>query len=84
MILLRLVVQNTQPEFSTGLIPRSSQIRGVKHGQVKEAAEYLSCAPWCVSAAIREKKLPYLQLGKRYVLLREDLDAFAAGQRVAA
>jgi excisionase family DNA binding protein len=55
-----------------------------RYFRVKEAAEYLRCAPWAVAAAIREKKLPHLQMGKRYVLLREDLDAFAAANRVAA
>ncbi|MGA8410105.1 MAG: helix-turn-helix domain-containing protein [Candidatus Acidiferrales bacterium] len=51
---------------------------------VSEAAEYLRVRRWTVAAAIREKTLPYVHLGKKYILLREDLDAFATANRVAA
>jgi excisionase family DNA binding protein len=51
---------------------------------VSEAAEYLRVRRWTVAAAIREKSLPYVHLGKKYILLREDLDAFATANRVAA
>jgi excisionase family DNA binding protein len=55
-----------------------------RYFRVVEAATYLRCAKWAVAAAIRAKKLPYIAVGKRYILLREDLDAFANSQRVAA
>jgi excisionase family DNA binding protein len=52
--------------------------------RIKEAAAYLRVADWAIGAAIREGKLPHLQIGKRYILLRDDLDKFAVQNRVAA
>jgi excisionase family DNA binding protein len=71
----------TQPKAATTAVEPTNQQR---YFRVVEAAAYLRCAKWAVAAAIRTKKLPYIPVGKRYVLLREDLDAFAASQRVAA
>jgi excisionase family DNA binding protein len=51
---------------------------------VTEAAELLRARKWTIAAAIREKKLPYIRMGKKFVLLRSDLDAFALANRVAA
>lgn len=49
---------------------------------VSEAAELLRARRWTIAAAIREKKLPYIRMGKKFVLLRADLDAFALANRV--
>lgn len=49
---------------------------------VSEAAELLRARKWTIAAAIREKKLPYIRMGKKYVLLRADLAAFALANRV--
>ena len=51
---------------------------------ISEAAELLRARRWTIAAAIREKKLPYIKLGKKFVLLRADLDAFALANRVDA
>jgi excisionase family DNA binding protein len=71
----------TPPKTATTAVQPTNEQR---YFRVVEAAEYLRCAPWAVAAAIRAKKLPYITLGKRFVLLRDDLDAFAVGNRVAA
>jgi excisionase family DNA binding protein len=51
---------------------------------VAEAADLLRARKWTIAAAIREKKLPYIRMGKKYVLLRSDLDTFALANRVDA
>jgi excisionase family DNA binding protein len=51
---------------------------------VSEAAELLRARRWTIAAAIREKKLPYIRMGKKFVLLRADLDAFALANRIDA
>lgn len=51
---------------------------------VAEAADLLRARKWTIAAAIREKKLPYIRMGKKFVLLRADLDAFALANRVDA
>ena len=51
---------------------------------VAEAAYLLRARKWTIAAAIREKKLPYIRMGKKFVLMRADLDAFALANRVDA
>jgi excisionase family DNA binding protein len=51
---------------------------------VAEAADLLRARKWTIAAAIREKKLPYIRMGKKFVLMRDDLDAFALANRVDA
>ena len=51
---------------------------------VAEAADLLRARKWTIAAAIREKKLPYIRMGKKFVLMRADLDAFALANRVDA
>jgi excisionase family DNA binding protein len=51
---------------------------------VAEAAELLRARKWTIAAAIREKKLPYIRMGKKFVLMRADLDEFALAKRVDA
>jgi excisionase family DNA binding protein len=51
---------------------------------VSEAAVFLRARRWTIAAAIREKKLPYIRMGKKFALLRADLDAFALANKVNA
>jgi len=48
---------------------------------VSEAAVYLGATVNFVRALIRDREIPALTLGKRHVLLREDLDEFLDAQR---
>lgn len=51
---------------------------------VAEAADLLRARRWTIAAAIREKKLPYIRMGKKFVLMRADLDAVALANRIEA
>jgi excisionase family DNA binding protein len=49
--------------------------------RVCEAAEYLGATVCFVRSLIKDKEIPALVLGKRHVLLREDLDSYLDAQR---
>jgi len=59
----------------------TAPLEGQRYFRIAEAAIYLRCAPRFVGDAIRERRLPRLQMGKRFILLREDLDKFAVSLR---
>ena len=43
---------------------------------MKEAAEYVSCSVWAIQQLIRDGKLPYRKVGRRFVVDRIDLDRY--------
>jgi excisionase family DNA binding protein len=47
-----------------------------------ETAEYLRVRPSWVYEAARGRRLPHVKVGRHLRFLREDLDAWIAGQRV--
>jgi excisionase family DNA binding protein len=66
------------PETPAANSTQSIQARGLR---VSEAASYLGCTICFVRSLIAEREIPALMLGKRWVLLREDLDQFLDAQR---
>jgi excisionase family DNA binding protein len=68
------------PSIESSLVPTTEQ----RYFRIAEAAEYLRAKKWTIAAAIRTKQLPYIRLGKSFVLAKADLDKFAERQRVAA
>jgi excisionase family DNA binding protein len=74
---------NRRPKAQTktvALLPTTEP----QYFSVAEAADLLRARRWTIAAAIREKKLPYVRMGKKFVLLRSDLDKFALANRVDA
>src|SRR5277367_254078 len=55
----------------------------IRYYTVSEAADLLRARRWTIAAAIRDKKLPYIRMGKKVVLMRTDLDAFALARGAA-
>jgi excisionase family DNA binding protein len=49
---------------------------------VKDAAAYLSCTVWCIRSLIWSRKIPYLKLGKRFLIDRADLDSFVEQEKI--
>lgn len=43
---------------------------------IKQAAVYCSCAVWAIREAIWAKELPACKIGRRFVIPREELDAY--------
>lgn len=58
--------------------PQNSQARGLR---VSEAASYIGATVCFVRSLIADREIPALMLGKRWVLLREDLDEYLDAQR---
>ncbi len=44
-------------------------------------AEVLGVTPWYVEEIIRSEQLPAIKLGRRYTILRKDMDAFLDRKR---
>lgn len=66
-----------KPTPSQSAVP----LDGQRYFRIAEAAVYLRCAPRFIGDAIREGQLPRLQMGKRFIIVREDLDKFALSLR---
>jgi excisionase family DNA binding protein len=64
----------TPPE----VIPQQNQPRGFR---VSEAASYIGSTVNFVRALIRDREVPALLLGKRHILLKDDLDSYLDTQR---
>jgi excisionase family DNA binding protein len=50
---------------------------------VKGAAAYLSCTVWCIRSLIWSRGIPYLKLGKRFLIDRADLDKLVEREKIA-
>lgn len=64
------------PELNS--VQSNSFARGLR---VREAASYIGCTVSFLRSQIAEREIPALLLGKRHVLLREDLDEYLDTQR---
>lgn len=51
---------------------------------VKGAAAYLNCTVWCIRSLIWSRRIPYLKLGKRYLIDRADLDKLVEREKISA
>jgi excisionase family DNA binding protein len=49
---------------------------------VKGAAVYLNCTVWCIRNLIWSRRIPYLKLGKRFLIDRADLDNFVEEEKI--
>ncbi len=52
--------------------------------RIAEAAAYLGATPWFVRSLIWSKAIPYVPCGKRYLIDRQDLDAYIEFAKVGA
>jgi excisionase family DNA binding protein len=60
--------QPTTQLKTAGIMPRMLSI--------PQASAYAACAIWAIREAVWSKELRAIKLGRRYVIAREDLDAF--------
>jgi excisionase family DNA binding protein len=51
---------------------------------VSAAAAYLSCAVWAVRVLLWKKEIPFIRLGKRFLIDRADLDDFVERRKESA
>ena len=48
---------------------------------IQQAAKYSGLKIWNIRTLIWERRIPYLQTGKHYIVLRDDLDRYLESQR---
>ncbi len=52
--------------------------------RIPEAAHYLSATPWFIRSKLWAGEIPFLRLGKRFLIDRADLDSFIDRQKTGA
>src|SRR5438309_2785346 len=63
--------------FSSGIFPiADSPVLNPRLLSIGDAAKYLGGTSWAVRRLIWQGALPYVQVGKRFVIAREELDAW--------
>ena len=62
------IQQSVSPEVNSAVTPRLLTI--------KQAATYCACAVWAIRQAIWAKELAACKIGRRFVVPREELDAY--------
>jgi excisionase family DNA binding protein len=62
----------SSPAVPSGITPRLLTIQ--------EAARYLSATVWAVRALLWAKELRHVQIGKRFLIDRNDLDQFVTAK----
>ena len=50
--------------------------------KLHDAAKYLSAHPWALRMMVRNREIPYLKIGRGYLIDRADLDRFIERQKV--
>ncbi len=48
---------------------------------IQQAASYLAASPWAIRRLLMRRVLPYVKVGKRFNITREDLDAWVDSER---
>ncbi len=61
--------------------PAEQKIVPDKWFSVQQSAQYMNCTVWYLRRQIQTGRIPYSELGHRYVLKREDLDAFVESRK---
>ena len=49
--------------------------------RISEAADYLGATPWFIRTLIWHRAIPFIAMGKRHVLDRQDLDIYVQNQK---
>jgi excisionase family DNA binding protein len=75
-------VSKTSDLSAPSALPAAPESNPPKSGlKLPEAAAYSGLTVWKLRTLIWERKIPYLQEGKGYLILRKDLDRFLETQR---
>jgi len=48
---------------------------------IQQAASYLAASPWAIRRLLMRRVLPYVKIGKRFNITREDLDTWVDAER---
>jgi excisionase family DNA binding protein len=63
-------------------LPTPHAINGPRLLNIKAAAEYLGAHPWAVRQMIRRRELPYVRIGRAYLIDKLDLDLYTERNKI--
>jgi excisionase family DNA binding protein len=49
---------------------------------LKQSAEYLSAHPWALRQMVRTRQIPYIRIGRGYLIDRADLDRYVEKNKI--
>jgi excisionase family DNA binding protein len=70
-----------QKRFKKPVVPVVA-INGPRLLSLKDAAVYLGARLWAVRQMVRNRELPYVQIGRKYLIDRLDLDRFVERNKI--
>ena len=70
-----------QKRFKKPVVPVVA-ISGPRLLSVKDAATYLGAHLWAIRQMVRKREIPYVQIGRKHLIDRLDLDRFVERNRV--
>ena len=70
-----------QKRFKKPVVPVVA-INGPRLLSLKDAAVYLGAHLWAVRQMVRNRELPYVQIGRKYLIDRLDLDRFVERNKI--
>lgn len=70
-----------QKRFKKPIAPFMA-ISGPRLLSVKDAATYLGAHLWAIRQLVRNRELPYVQIGRKYLIDRMDLDRFVERNKI--
>ncbi|MGA2813281.1 MAG: excisionase family DNA-binding protein [Candidatus Acidiferrum sp.] len=65
------------------LPPLTSIVNDSRWLSVREAAAYIKATNWFMEELCRDRKIPYKRNGKKFVIDRQDLDAYMEAGKTA-
>ena len=63
-------------------IPPATPIAGPRLLSLKDSATYLGAHLWAIRQMVRNQELPYVQIGRKFLIDRIDLDRFVERNKV--
>ncbi len=70
-----------QKRFKKPVVPVVA-INGPRLLSLKDGAVYLGAHLWAVRQMVRNRELPYVQIGRKYLIDRLDLDRFVERNKI--
>ena len=70
-----------QKRFKKPVVPVVA-ISGPRLLSVKDAATYLGAHLWAIRQMVRNRELPYVQIGRKHLIDKVDLDKFVEKNKI--
>jgi excisionase family DNA binding protein len=71
-----------QKRFKKPTSVASTTISGPRLLSLRDSANYLGAHVWAIRQMVRKREIPYIQIGRKYLIDRMDLDRFVERNKV--